>query len=108
MVSEQKYSDNLLSVVVTFFYRCVKVSNLFLCTSGLTEASSELLRNPFKIFKNSSSFSNLSDMLTLFEEFCTTYVSVRRLDGDGGYSEKELASASLPQILSRSIPSFTI
>ena len=47
-------------------------------------------------------------MLTLFEELCTTYVSVQRLDGDGGYSEKELASASLAQILSRSILSFTI
>ena len=87
MVSEQKYPDNLLSVVVTFFFWCIKVSNLFLCTLGLTEASSEVLRNSFNIFKTSlSSSSNPTDMLTLLEEFCTTDVSVQRLGGDGGSS----------------------
>ena len=65
----------LRSVVVTFFFVCIKVPNLFLCTLGLTEASSKVLRNSFKIFKTSlSSSSNPSDMLTLLEEFCTTDV----------------------------------
>ena len=34
-------------------------------------------------------------MLTLLEEFCTADASKKRLGGDGGSSEKELASASL-------------
>ena len=96
MVFEQKCPDNLLPVVVTLFFWCIKVSNLFLCTLGLTKALSEVLRNLFKIFKTSlSSSSNSSDVVTLLEEFCTTDVSVQRLGGDGGLSEKELSSASL-------------
>ena len=92
MVSEQKYPGNLLSVVVTLFFQRVKVSNLFLFPLGLTEASSEVLRNSFNIFFKSSllSSSNPSDILTLPEDFCTTEVSVKRLGGDGGFSEKEL------------------
>ena len=96
MVSEQKCPDNLLTAVVTLFFWCIKVSNLFLCTLGLTEASSEVLRNSFKIFKTSLSSSyNPSDVVTLIEEFCMTDVSVQRLGRDGGLSEKELSSASL-------------
>ena len=92
MVSEQKYPDNLLSVVVKLFFCCINVSNLFLCSLGLTEASSEVLRNSFKIFKTSLlSSSNPSDILTLLEVFCATDISVQRLVGDGGFSEKELA-----------------
>ena len=96
MVSEQRYPSNLLSVVVTFFFWCIKLSNLFICTLGLTEASSEVLRNSFKILKTSfSSSSNPSDLLTRLEEFCTTDISVQRLGGDGGSSQKEIASSSL-------------
>ena len=47
----------------------------------------------FKISLSSS--SNPSDILALFEEFCTTDVSVKSLGGDYGSSEKELASESL-------------
>ena len=39
--------------------------------------------------------SNPSDILTLLEEFCTTDVSVQRLGGDCGSSEKKLDSANL-------------
>ena len=90
MVSEQRYLENLLSVAVTLFFWCMKVSNIFLCTLGLTTALSEVLRNSFKIFKTSASSSfNPSDMLTLLEEFCTTDLSVQRLGRDGGSSEKK-------------------
>ena len=76
MVSEQKYPDNLLFVAATFFFWFIKVSNVFLCSLGLTEASFEVLTNSFKFFKTSlSSSSNPSDMLTLLEEFCKTDVS---------------------------------
>ena len=79
MVSEQKYRNNVLSVAVTFFFLVYKS---ILCSLGLIEASSEVLKNSFKIFKTPlSSSSNPSDMLTLLEEFCTTHVSVQRLGG---------------------------
>ena len=79
-------------MVATLFFCCIKVSNLFLCSLGLTDASFEVLRNSFKIFKTSlSSLSNPSDILTLLEEFCTTDVSIQRLGGNSGSSEKDLA-----------------
>ena len=71
MVSEQKYPGSLLSVAVSLFFWDIKVSNLFLCSLGLTEDSSQVLRNSFKMFKISlSSSPNPSDILTLLEEFC--------------------------------------
>ena len=91
IVSEQKYPHNLLSVFVTLFFWCIKVSNLFLCSWGLIEVSSKVFRNSFKIFKISlSSSSNPQDIVTLLEEFCTTDVLLRRLGGNGGSSEREL------------------
>ena len=72
-------------MVETLFFCCIKVSSLFLCSLELTDASSEVLRNSFKIFKTSlSSLSNPSDILTLLGEFCTTDVSGQRLGGDSG------------------------
>ena len=88
MVSEQKYPENLLSVVVTIFFWCIKVSNLFLCINIRTDWSFiwsvEKLNQDFKTSLSSS--SNSTDMLTLLEEFCTTDASVQRLGGDGGSS----------------------
>ena len=77
MTSKQKYPDNLLSVVVTFFFGCIEVAILFLRLLGLTKASFEVFRNSVKTFKTSLSSSfNPSEMLTLLEEFGTTDISV--------------------------------
>ena len=91
MVSKQKYPGSILTTFVTLVFWCIKVSNVFLCSWRLTEASSKVLRNPFKIFKIFlSSSSNPSDILTLLEEFCAT--DVQMLCGDGGSSETEPVS----------------
>ena len=88
MVSKQKYPDSILTTFVRLVFWCIKVSNVFLCYWGLTEASSKVLRNSFKIFKIFlSSSSNPSDILKLLEEFGAAYVQM--LCGDGGSSEAE-------------------
>ena len=79
MVSKQKYPDSILTTFVTLVFWCIKVSNLFLCSWKLTEASSKVLRNPIKIFKK-----------YLLEEFCA--MDVQMLCGDGGSSETEPVS----------------
>ena len=97
MVSEQKYPDNLLSVAVTLFFWCIKVSNLFLYSLRLTEASSEVLRNSFKIFRTSLlSSSKPSDVLTLLEEFCTTDVSISTKIRWGWWVLRKTTSFSKP------------